>query len=80
MHCSEVENLKMAHAQVLTTKDDQIVRLHDELRALREMAKPQDTLSDLQRLGEVVMSSSRSRRLGEPRRRRWLSPSPPSIV
>jgi hypothetical protein len=53
-HSSEVENLKMAHAQVLAMKDDHIGRLHDELRVLRETAKPQDTLSDLQRLGQVV--------------------------
>jgi hypothetical protein len=54
LHRSELENLRTAHAQVLTTKDEQLSRLTDEMRALRSAARQPDTLSDLERMGKVV--------------------------
>lgn len=54
LHKSEIENLKTAHAQLVASKDEHITRLQEEMRTARQNEKPHDTLSDLQRMSQVV--------------------------
>lgn len=61
LHKSEMDNLRTAHGQLIATKDEQVTRLNEELRSLnaevrslRASVRPQDTLSDLERMSKVV--------------------------
>jgi hypothetical protein len=56
MHRSEVENLKLVHGQAAAAKDETIRRLSEELRTARASFKPTDTLSEIERMGQVFQA------------------------